>query len=89
MPLFQERSHIKEPQLIQEYADAVSQRKTVVVHRDGAEFAIVPLEYLEMLEDAMAMAEAQRVSSQLDWDRLVKENPPPQEWFDRDEPKPF
>jgi hypothetical protein len=92
--ILQERTHVNEPQRAQEYADVVSdvvrQRKTAVLHRDGAELAaIVPLEYLEELEDALAMAEAQRISSELDWDQLIKANPTAQEWFDRDEPKPF
>lgn len=90
----QERIHVDEPQQCQEYADVASrvasEKKPVVVVRNGAELvAIVALEHLEILEDALAMEEAQRISRQLDWARLVKENPPPQEWFDRDEPKPF
>jgi hypothetical protein len=32
---------------------------------------------------------ALEIARKLDWDRLVKENPPPQSWFDGDEPKPF
>jgi hypothetical protein len=92
--ILQERTHVDEPQQLQEYVDVVSQaasqKKTVVLHRDGTELAaIVPLEYLEELEDALAMAEAQRILKTLDLPKLARENPPPQEWFDRDEPKPF
>jgi len=31
----------------------------------------------------------EEMARQLDWDRLTRENPPPQSWFDGDEPKPF
>ena len=90
----QERTHVDEPQHAQDYANVMSsvanERKTVIVRRDGEDLAaIVPLEYLEELEEALAMAEAQRILKTLDLPKLARENPPPQEWFDRDEPKPF
>jgi hypothetical protein len=87
-------SRVDEPQQAQEYADVISkvaiEHHAVIVRRGGADLAaIIPLEYLEFLLDALAMQEAERISGKLDWDRLVKANPPPQAWFDRDEPKPF
>ena len=90
----QERTHVDEPQQCQEYADVASrvasEKKPVVVLRNGAELvAIVALEHLEILEDALAMEEAQRILKTLDLRKIAKENPPPQSWFDGDEPKPF
>ena len=90
----QEPTHVDEPHEVQEYADVITcvaaDCQPVVVRRGGADVAVVvPLEYFEFMQDALAREEAQRISGKLDWDRLVKANPPPREWFDRDEPKPF
>ena len=90
----QELNHVDEPHQVEGYADVFSRvaadHHPVIVRRGGADLAaIVPLEYLEFLLDAWARQEAQRISGELDWDRLIKTNPPPQVWFDRDEPKPF
>ena len=62
----------------------------VIVRRAGEDLAaVVPLQYLELDKDAVARQKAEQISATLDWDRLVKNSPPPQEWFDGDEPKPF
>ena len=87
-------SHVDEPQAAQEYADILSQvvadRKPIIVRRAGADLAaVVPLEYLEHLQDLVARQEAERLAAQLDWDQLIEKSPPPQAWFDGDEPKPF
>ena len=87
-------AHFDEPRGFQGYADIISrvakEHQAIVVRRDGNDIAaIIPIELLETLTDAIAREEAQRISRSLDWDQLVKANPPPQEWFDRDEPKPF
>lgn len=86
--------HVDEPQAAPEYAEVLSRvatdRKPVIVRRDGADLAaVVPLEYLHLLQDVLARREAEQISAQLDWDRLVRTSPPPQSWFDEDEPKPF
>jgi hypothetical protein len=85
---------VDEPQQAQDYANVLSRvaadRQPLVVRRDGADLAaVVPMEYLELLQDLLAREEAQRLASEIDWDRLVKTSPPPQAWFDGDEPKPF
>jgi hypothetical protein len=85
---------VDEPQRTEEYADVLSrvaaERQAMIVRRGGADLAaVVPLEYLELLQDVLARQEAERLAAQVDWDRLVEASPPPQEWFDRDEPKPF
>jgi hypothetical protein len=86
--------HVDEPQQAQGYAAVLSRvaadRQPIVVRRDGADLAaVVPLEYLDLLQDVLARQEAERLASQMDWDRLVQKAPPPQNWFDGDEPKPF
>ena len=85
---------VDEPQQAQDYANVLSRvaadRQPLVVRRDGADLAaVVPMESLELLQDLLARQEAQRIASEIDWDRLVKTSPPPQAWFDGDEPKPF
>lgn len=85
---------VDEPQAAQEYADVLSRvatdQKPVIVRRGGADLAaVVPLKYLELLQELLARQEAERLAAQLDWDRLVPASPPPQTWFDQDEPKPF
>jgi PHD/YefM family antitoxin component YafN of YafNO toxin-antitoxin module len=86
--------HIDEPTAAQEYADVLSRvaadHRPVVVRRGGTDFAaVVPLEYLEMLQDLLARQEAERLAAQVNWDELVKTSPPTQTWCEGDEPKPF
>jgi PHD/YefM family antitoxin component YafN of YafNO toxin-antitoxin module len=86
--------HVNEPQAAQEYAEVLSRvaadRKPIIVRRGGADLAaVVPLEYLELLQDILARQEAEQLFAQLDWERLIKTSRPPQSWFDGDEPKPF
>lgn len=87
-------THVDEPQKAQEYADVISrvaaEHQAVVVRRGGADVAvIVPIEYLNLLQDAVARENALEIARKLDWDRLVNDHPPPQSWYDGDEPKPF
>jgi prevent-host-death family protein len=89
-----EPGRVDEPRAAEEYSDVLTQvasdHRPVIVRRNGADLAaVVPLEHLELLQDLLARQEAERMAAQLDWDRLVKTSPPPQAWFDGDEPKPF
>ncbi len=89
-----EPSHVDEPINAHDYANVLSRvaadHQAVIMQRGGADLvAIIPLDYLEVLLDTLAMQEAERMSGELDWDALRKAKTPPQEWFDRDEPKPF
>ncbi len=86
--------HVDEPQAAPEYAEVLSRvaadRKPVIVRRGGADLAaVVPLDYLELLQDMLARQEAQQLLAQLDWERLLKTSHPPQSWFEGDEPQPF
>ena len=90
----QEPSRVDEPQQAQGYADVMSrvatEHQAVIVRRDGADLAvIVPLDYFELLQEAAAREEAERLTKTIDWKGLAKTSPPPQAWFDREEPKPF
>lgn len=87
-------NHVDEPQALQEYADVLSRvaadRQPIVVRRDGADLAaVVPLEYLHLLQDVVARHQAEQLAAHLDWERLVRISPPQQSWFDEDEPQPF
>jgi PHD/YefM family antitoxin component YafN of YafNO toxin-antitoxin module len=89
-----EPEHVDEPQGVQEYADILSRvasnRQPVIVRRSGADFAVViALEHLELLQELLAQREAERIASQVDWAQLAKESPPPPQWFEGEEPKPF
>jgi PHD/YefM family antitoxin component YafN of YafNO toxin-antitoxin module len=86
--------HIDEPCAAVEYADVLSRvatdRRPVIVRRGGADLAaVVPLEYLDLLEEMLTRREAEHLAGRMDWDELVKTSAPPQAWFDGDEPKPF
>lgn len=86
--------HVDEPQAAPEYAEVLSRvaadRKPVIVRRGGTDLAaVVPLDYLELLQDMLARQEAQQLLAQLDWERLLKISRPPQSWFEGDEPQPF
>ena len=92
--LLQDPPHVDEPREVEQYADILGRvaadRQAVIVRRGGADLAaVVPIEYLELLRDMLAREAAEELAAKIDWDRLVKESPPSQEWFDRDEPKPF
>jgi len=85
---------VDEPQAAEDYAEVLSrvatERQPVIVRRGGTDLAaIVPLEYLDLVQDLLARQEAEELAARIDWDRLVKSSPPPQAWFDGDEPRPF
>lgn len=87
-------SHVDEPRAAEGYADVLSRVATngqpVIVRRAGEDLAaVVPLEYLELAQDAVARQKAEQLAATLDWKRLAKNSPPAQDWFDGDEPKPF
>jgi prevent-host-death family protein len=89
-----EPGRVDEPRAAKEYSDVLTQvacdHRPVIVRRNGADLAaVIPLEHLELLQDLLARREAERLASQVNWGRLVKTSPPPQAWFDGDEPKPF
>lgn len=85
---------IEEPQAAEQYADVLTRvaadRRPVIVRRGGEDLAaVVPLEYLELLQDLLACREAEQLAEHMDWDRLVQALPPPQNWFGGEEAKPF
>jgi hypothetical protein len=93
-PLLIEPERVDEPQRVQEYAEVLnrvaSKRQPVIVRRGGTDFAaVIALEHLELLQELLAQQEAERVASEMDWTQLAKVSPPPQQWFEGDEPKPF
>lgn len=90
----QEPWHLDEAQLAQGCAAVLSQvaaeRRPVIVQRGGADVAVVvPLEYLELIQDSLARQEAERVAALVDLDRLAGQSAPAERWFEDDEPKPF
>ena len=95
MPFNQfEPTHVEEPHQPQGYADLLTsvatEHRAVIVRRGGNDVAaIIPLECLEILQEAIALEVAQRLLKTIDLRKLAKTSPPPQAWFDRDEPKPF
>jgi hypothetical protein len=94
MNLLQQPEKVDEPTEAKGYAEVIgrvaAEGQPVIVRREGSDLAaIVPLAYLEELFDKLAMEEAQRLAKAIDWEQVRKTCRPPQEWFDRDEPKPF
>ena len=86
--------HVEEAEFARAFADVLSRvasdHRPVIVRRDGADLAaIIPMEQLELLQDVLTRRAAEKLMAELDLDRLVKMYPPPQDWFDGDEPKPF
>jgi putative addiction module component (TIGR02574 family) len=65
----------------------ISAMKPLKSQSDLTDF--VPLEYLELLQDLLARQRAEQLARRLDWNRLIPSSPPPPEWFEEDEPKPF
>jgi PHD/YefM family antitoxin component YafN of YafNO toxin-antitoxin module len=92
-PFLEEPLRVDEPSSSQEFSAALTRTATdhrpVIVRRDGEDLAVlIPLEYLDVLREALARQEAERLASQIDWDWAVKNLPPPQEWFNADD-NPF
>ena len=92
--LLSEPDLVDEPQQVQDYWGLVSRvaatRHPVIVRRGGADVAaVIPLEDLELLRELLARQEAEQRAAQIDWARIAQDSPPPQEWFEGDEPKPF
>lgn len=89
-----EPTHIDEPAAAEEYADVLSQvaaeGKTVIVRRNGTDFAaVIPLSSLELLNEALARQAVEIQAEQIDWDRARQALRPAQSWLEGDEPKPF
>jgi hypothetical protein len=92
-PPLLEPGRVDEPQVAEGYSDVLSQvaaqRRPVIVRRDGQDLAaVVPLEYLELLQEVLGRQEAEKLAAKLNWDRLVQGHQPPQSWFD-DNDNPF
>jgi PHD/YefM family antitoxin component YafN of YafNO toxin-antitoxin module len=92
--MFTEPGRVEEPQAGQDYSAILSrvasEHKPVIVRCSGEDIAaIVPLEHMEVLQDALARQEAEKIAAQIDWGRLAKSHAPAQQWFDGDEPKLF
>jgi PHD/YefM family antitoxin component YafN of YafNO toxin-antitoxin module len=89
-----EPNRVDEPRQAEEYADVISkvvtEKHAVMLRREGADAAvIIPLDQWEILAEALAMEECQRLLKTMNLREMAKSNPPPQAWFDIDEPKPF
>ena len=93
-PLLTEPGRIDEPGAAQEYAAVLSQvaagGRPVIVRRNGEDLAaVIPLEYLELVREALAREEVERQAAQLDWSRAGDSLRPPQSWFDDEADNPF
>jgi prevent-host-death family protein len=92
--LLSEPDHVDEPQQIQDYRGLVSRvaatQHPVIVRRGGADVAaVIPVAHLELLRELLAQQEAEQRAAQVDWAQMAQVSPPPQQWFEGDEPKPF
>ena len=92
--LLSEPDHVDEPQPVQNYWRLVSRvaatQHPVIVRRGGADVAaVIPVAYLELFRECLAQQEAEQHAAQVDWARLARVSPPPQQWFEGEEPKPF
>jgi hypothetical protein len=91
--LLEEPGRVDEPQALQDYSAVFTQvaaeGRAVIVRRNGEDVAaVVPLEHLELLREAVARQEVERLAAQIDWDRARPAPRPPQSWFDDDD-NPF
>jgi len=89
--LLEEPGRVEEPRAAQEFSAVFTQvaaeRRPVIVRRNGEDLAaVIPLEHLEMLREAVARQEVERLAAQVPGDRATPR--PPQAWFD-DEDNPF
>ena len=62
----------------------------MIVRRDGVDVAaVIAVEHLELLRELLAQREAEQLAAQVDWAQVAQSSPPPQQWFEGNEPKPF
>jgi hypothetical protein len=47
------------------------------------------VEHLELLWELLAQREAEELAAQVDWAQVAQTSPPPRQWFEGNEPKPF
>ena len=92
--LLPEPDHVDEPQQVQDYWGLVSRvaatQHPVIVRRGGADVAaVIPVEDLELLRDLLVQQVAEQRAAQIDWAQMAQDSPPPQQWFEGEEPKPF
>lgn len=90
--LLEEPGRVDEPRAALEFSAVFTQvateHRTVIVRRDGADLAaVIPLEYLELLKEAVARQEVERRAARIDWESAGQTPAPPQAWFnDNDNP---
>jgi hypothetical protein len=85
---------VDEPQEAQGYRSLVSRvaatQHPVIVRRGEMDVAaVIPVEYLKLLRELWAQQEAEERAAQIDWAKMAQDSPPPQQWLEGDEPKPF
>jgi hypothetical protein len=85
---------IAEPTTVPEFSNTLSRVAAdgcaLIIQRDGRDIAaVISIDQLEMLKDAEAREHAELVASQINWQEYGASHPPPQAWFDGDEPKPW
>jgi prevent-host-death family protein len=90
--LITEPSRVDEPGVVQEYSNVLSQvaaeGRPIIVRRNGEDLAaIVPLELLDAIREAVAWQEVEKTAKHIDWDRL-KSYRPSQSWL-KDDENPF
>ena len=89
----EEPGRVDEPRAAQEYSAVLTrvaaERRPVIVRRNGADLAaVVPLEHLELLREALARQEVETLAAQIGEDQPRPASRPPQAWFD-DHDNPF
>jgi prevent-host-death family protein len=93
LPLLDEPGRVDEPRAAPEFSAVLTQvaaeHRQVIVRRNGEDLAaVVPLEHLELLREALARQEVEKRAAQINWDGAQQTPPPPQAWFD-DNDNPF
>lgn len=91
--LLEEPGRVDEPRAVQEYSAVLTlvaaEGRPVIVRRNGEDLAaVVPLEHLEIMREAVARQEVEKQAAQIDWERARQAPRPPQAWFDDDD-NPF
>ncbi len=92
--LLSEPDLVDEPQEVQDYRGLVSRvaatQHPVIVRRGGRDVAaVIPAEDLKLFRELLAQQEAEQRAAQIDWEKMAQDSPPPQQWFEGEEPKPF
>jgi hypothetical protein len=85
---------VAEPQTVNGFSDLLTrvavEGRPVIVCRNGQDtLAVVPPQWLDMLQEIQGRREAEELAVRIDWSQARNTLRPPEQWLEGEEPRPF